>query len=136
MPPTSPPESRLSDFVALIRDQLTQVPGNWPALYLEFCVYAMRNPAARERLVQLNDAIVESVAEIIESERARWGIRTEEPAKHVAMIIEAFFRGVGIMRALDPEAVDESFLETAITFLARGAVPTNPVSPMPEPPPV
>lgn len=68
-----PPEWRLSDFVALIRDQLTQVPGNWPALYLEFCVYTLRNPAARTRLAQLNDAIVESVAEIIETERARRG---------------------------------------------------------------
>lgn len=128
-----PPESRLSDFVALIRDQLTQVPGNWPALYLEFCVYAMRNPAARARLVQLNNAIIESVAAIIESERDRWGIDTDEPARHVAMIVEAFFRGVGIMRALDPEAVDEHFLETAITFIARGAVPPNAIPPTASP---
>ncbi len=129
-----PPESRLYDFVALIRDELTQAPGNWPGLYLEFCVYAMRNPAARERLVQLNDAIVDSVADIIESERKRWGIETDEPAKHVAMIIESFFRGVGILRALDPDAVDEHFLGTAITFLARGTVPSNPVAPPTVPP--
>ncbi len=123
-----PPESRLSDFVALIRDQM-QTPGNWPALYLEFCVYAIRHPAARARLVQLNDAIVDSVAEILEAERVRWGIETDEPAKQVAMIIDALFRGVGIMRALDPSSVDEQFLEMAITFIARGTVPSNPVSP-------
>jgi AcrR family transcriptional regulator len=121
-----PPESRLSDFVSLIRDQLTQAPGTWPALYLEFCVYALRNPQARERLAQLNDAIVESVARIIESERARWGIESDEPPKQLAIIIEAFFRGVGIMRALDPATIDEPFLETAISFLARGMVPPNP----------
>ncbi len=128
-----PPESRLSDFVALIRDQLMQAPGDWPALYLEFCVYAMRHPAARARLVQLNEAIVDSVAGILEAERARWGIETDEPAKQVAMIIDALFRGVGIMRALDPASIDEQFLEVAIAFIARGTVPSNPVSPPPPP---
>jgi hypothetical protein len=30
------------------------------------------------------------------------------------------------MRSLDPECVDESFLETAIAFLARALVPNPP----------
>jgi AcrR family transcriptional regulator len=130
----TPPESRLPDFVELIRDQLTAAPGNWPALYLEFCVYAMRNPQARERLVQLNDAIVESVAGIIEAERARWGIESDESPRRLALIIEALFRGVGIMRALDPASVDEAFLETVISFLARAMVPPNSPGPPGSPP--
>ncbi len=40
------PADRLSDFVGLIRNEFEQVPANWNALYLEFVLYAMRNPAA------------------------------------------------------------------------------------------
>src|ERR1035441_1103937 len=49
-----PPEARLGDFVGLIRDELEQVPDNWGALSLEFTVYALRNPVARERLSELD----------------------------------------------------------------------------------
>ena len=41
-----PPEARLSDFVALISSSPGNMPNDWGALYLEFCLYATRNPAA------------------------------------------------------------------------------------------
>src|SRR5580658_1804726 len=40
------PEARLPDFVGLIRAQTTELGANWNTLYLEFVLYAMRNPAA------------------------------------------------------------------------------------------
>jgi AcrR family transcriptional regulator len=121
-----PPESRLSDFVALMRDPQAQTPGTWSALYLEFCVYALRNPEARRRLVQLDEAVMGWLADLIVAERAKREIVTDEPAGHVARFVEAFSRGVGIMRALDPDAIDEKFLETAIALIARAVVPTEP----------
>src|ERR1700728_3407945 len=46
-----PPQERLSDFVSLVRNGLDQTaPDSFATLYLEFSLYAMRNPAARERL--------------------------------------------------------------------------------------
>ena len=51
-----PPEARLGDFVGLIRHEMEQMPDNWGALSLEFTVYALRNPAARERLNELEEA--------------------------------------------------------------------------------
>jgi AcrR family transcriptional regulator len=123
-----PPESRLSDFVALYRTEAGLMPGDWSALYLEFCVYSMRNPEARRRLAEIDEASINSIAAIIETERARWGIRTNESARHVARFIQAFSRGVGLMRGIDPDAVDDSFLETAIAVLARGMVPPDPAA--------
>ena len=43
-----PPESRISDFVSLIRDE-TRRARNMGLLYQEFLLYAARNPAAREQ---------------------------------------------------------------------------------------
>jgi AcrR family transcriptional regulator len=121
-----PPESRLGDFVALYRTEAGQLPGNWSALYLEFCVYAMRNPGARRRLAELDDAAVDSIADIIDTERTRRGIAATGSARHMAHFIQAFSRGIGMLRAIDPDVVDEPFLEAAIEFLARGLEPSDP----------
>jgi AcrR family transcriptional regulator len=118
-----PPESRLEDFVAFLRDPPVQIGWSWIALYMEFCLYAMRNPAARQRLVEFQEATIDSVAEIIETEQVRSGIQTAESPRQLARIVEAFTRGLSIMRALDPDAIDEAFLETAISFLARALTP-------------
>ena len=114
-----PPEARLSDFVTLIRDQTERVPYNWGTLYQEFCLYAMRNPKAREKVAEFDAMVVRGVAELIVDHRRRRGLEPLESAEHVARVIEALFRGIGLMRALDPEAVDEAFLQTAMTFVAR-----------------
>jgi AcrR family transcriptional regulator len=121
-----PPESRLSDFAALYRAEAGQLPGNWSALYLEFCVYAMRNPGARKRLAELDEAAVDSIADIIDTERTRRGIAAADSARQMARFIQAFSRGIGMLRAIDPGAVYEPFLEAAIEFLARGLVPSDP----------
>jgi AcrR family transcriptional regulator len=119
-----PPASRLEDFVAFMRESPSMPTGwSWIALYLEFCLYAMRNPAARERLVELQEASIESIAEVIETERSKSRIHTHESPRQLARIVEAFTRGLSIMRELDPEAVDDAFLEVAISVLARALNP-------------
>jgi AcrR family transcriptional regulator len=49
-----PPESRISDFVSLIRDE-TRRTRNMGLLYQEFLLYAARNPTAREQLTQIEE---------------------------------------------------------------------------------
>ena len=121
-----PPESRLSDFVALFTEGADIEPGSWSALYLEFCVYASHNPEARRRLAELEEKSLDSVAEVIASERARWGIESPDTPRQAARIVQAFSRGIGIMRSIDPDAVDEPFLQAAVAFLARGLDPGDP----------
>jgi AcrR family transcriptional regulator len=122
-----PPESRLTDFVALMRDQLvvSQTPGAWTALNLEFSLYAIRNEAVRVRLAEIERTLIESVAEIIQHERERRGIHLDETSTEVARIIQALIRGLSIMRAIDPEALDESFYKSTVNFIARATAPAS-----------
>ena len=113
------PEAQLSEFATLIRDQAKAMGDNWTMLYEEFCLYAMRNPTAREKLAAFDTLDVDSVAEIIEAERARYGMEPAEPARQAARIVVALIRGISIMRAIDPDAVDQAFLEAAMAFVGR-----------------
>jgi AcrR family transcriptional regulator len=126
----SPPEAQLPEFVTLVQDQTTELGGNWDVLYTEFALYAMRNPAAREKLAEFDALTIAKVAELIDGARTAQGIDALEQPEHVARIIVALFRGISVMRALNADAVGESFLETAMEFLARGLLtvpaPTSP----------
>jgi len=113
-----PPEARLPDFVSLFGQQANDLGENWDVLYQEFALYAMRNPAAREKLVELDATAIDRVAGLIATE-GTWE-RPEASAKHLARMIVALFHGIGLMRALDADAVDQSFLEATMSFLARG----------------
>ena len=114
-----PPEARLGDFVEMMRQELTYLP-DMGALYLEFQLYALRNPSARERLNELERADIRAIADIIESERTEREIDIGEPAERTARIIVALFRGISMMRTSDPEMAGEDLLESAIAFVSRG----------------
>lgn len=118
-----PPESRLSDFVAFMREPEAVAPFSGSAVYLEFCSYALRNPEARRMLAGLENEIVSSIEQIIKTERSRRGFELEESPRDVALFVEAFTRGLGILRTLDPDAVNEDFLGAAINLLARALAP-------------
>jgi AcrR family transcriptional regulator len=114
-----PPEARLGDFVQMMRGEMEEMP-NLGALYLEFHLYALRNPSARERMNELERADVRAIAEIIGSERTQREIEIDEPVERTARIIVALFRGISMMRTSDPEMTGEDLLEGAIAFVSRG----------------
>jgi AcrR family transcriptional regulator len=120
-----PPEARLPDFVSLIRAQTSDLGRNWDVLYQEFAIYAMRNPSAREKLAEFDAMTIGRVAELIDTERARQGVEPLENSAHVARIITALFRGISVMRALNPDDVDDDFLATTMSFLAAGLLPAK-----------
>jgi AcrR family transcriptional regulator len=115
-----PPEARLGDFVGLVRNQVEQMPDNWGALYLEFSLYAMRNPVARARLNELEANDIRNVAELIEAGSTRQELAPSVGALHQARLITALFRGINLMQALDPDGVSPELLEDALTFVTRG----------------
>ncbi len=115
-----PPESRLSDFVDLIREQTRQAGGNFGLLYQEFWLYAARNPAAREQLTRIEDENVRAVAEILEAEWKRYGLEPVEPAERVARIIAVLFHGIWRLGVLQPEVADDALIEAAIAVISRG----------------
>ena len=131
-----PPETRLSDFVALIREEFSQTPDSFGVLYEEFWLYAVRNPTAREQLIRLENENVRAIAEIIEAERVRQHLEPLESAERVARIISVLFHGIGRLRVLQPQMADDSLIGTAISLIARGlGVDTKPILlPRPSPP--
>jgi AcrR family transcriptional regulator len=113
-----PPGSRLTDFVSLFREQQEDLGENWEVLYLEFAMYALHNETARQKLAELDSNAIDRVAGFIATE-GTWQ-RPPETARQLARMIAALFHGIGLMRALDPDTVDGSFLATTMAFLARG----------------
>jgi AcrR family transcriptional regulator len=114
------PGNGLSDFVSLIVDSPkdpTRV--TWGTLYEEFHLYARRNPEARARLAELERRDVASVAEILRTERARLNLDPSTSPEDAARITLALTRGVAMMQTIDPDAVDQRFLESMLEFLAR-----------------
>jgi AcrR family transcriptional regulator len=116
---TVPAVDRLSDFVALIQDEARRSP-NSALLHLEFWMYASRNREARERLVALDEEAVLSSAALLRAQREEEGMEPLEDTVRVARVIEVLFRGIGLLRVMQPEVVDDEFLKVALEFVARG----------------
>ena len=70
--------------------------------------------------MQIDNEAVEALAELIAAERQRLGVEPLEDAIQTARIIEVLFRGIGLLRILQPDVADESLIEAAISFVARG----------------
>lgn len=116
-----PADARLGDFLPLILDPSVQPlpPETWAVLYMEFALFAMRNPVARQKLAELDEANIAAVAELIDHERRREGLDPLDSTTNTARIVEALFRGIWLMRALDPDAVDAALVESALSFVSR-----------------
>ncbi len=125
----STPEAQLPEFVTLIQDQTTELGMNWDVLYTEFALYAMRNPAAREKLAEFDARSIAKVADLIDGARINEGFDPlEQPDQWPGSSSPS--SGISVMRALNAQAVDEAFLKTAMEFLARGLLPVPaPTSP-------
>ena len=115
----TPPEARLTDFLPLILGGTdpSLSPEDWTVLYMEFALFSVRHPAARRRLAELDEANITAVAELIASEQM--GLKDFASVKSAARIIEALFRGLGLMRTIDPDAVDAALMESALAFVSR-----------------
>ncbi len=116
---TVPPAERLADFVTLIEDE-TRASRTSPLLNLEFWLYAARNPEARARLADLDNQAVAATSDLLRTLRESEGLEPLEDTERVARLIEVLFRGIGLLRVLQPEMVDEQLLAVAVEFVARG----------------
>jgi AcrR family transcriptional regulator len=116
----APPEARISDFVGLIQDQTRQSVSNFSLLYEEFWLYAARNPVVREQLIRIDDEAARALAEILRAENERVGLAPMKSPVQTARLVEILFRGISQLRVLQPEMVDDEFIEAAIAFVARG----------------
>jgi AcrR family transcriptional regulator len=99
--------------------------GPWGTLIQEFTLYAMRHPSAKAKLAALQRSDIDALTHLITAERKIHGTEMPEPPEHQARIVTALFQGLSEMRAVDPEAVDASLLESVMSFVTRAMMPTD-----------
>ncbi len=87
------------------------------ALWMEFVLYARRNPEAKAKLAASVQRSREQVRQLIEHEYATVGANPKYPTRDLAEISLALFNGIGIDRLANPSAVTDEMLDTTLTFL-------------------
>ena len=86
-------------------------------LWLEFVLYARRNPEAQAKLAASAQRSRAQVRALIEHEYAAIGVSPRYPVPDLAEISLALFSGLGIDRLVDPSAVTDETLDTTLSFL-------------------
>jgi len=90
---------------------------DFTALYLEFVLYARRNPEARAKLIASARRETEVVKDMIEHEYATVGGVANYDTRLLAEISIALFNGLGISRLIDPEATSSETIDATLQFL-------------------
>ena len=90
---------------------------DWTTLYLEFVLYAMRNPEARAKLAARAVRERTAVKALMEREYSNVGAAAEHSTRELAEISLALFNGLGMARLIDPEAVTNDTLDVALELL-------------------
>jgi AcrR family transcriptional regulator len=86
-------------------------------LWLEFVLYAMRNPEAKAKLEASVRRSRAQVQQLIEHEYATIGGSSKYPTLYLAEISLALFNGLGIDRLVNQSAVTDELLDTTLAFL-------------------
>ena len=86
-------------------------------LWLEFVLYARRNPEAQAKLTASVKRSRAQVQALIEHEYAMLGASSSYPTADLAEIALALFNGLGIDRLVNPTAVTDEMLDTTLSFL-------------------
>ena len=90
---------------------------SWTMLWLEFVLYAARNPGARKKLTTLTEKSRAHVVALIEKEYAEQGATPRYPPEHIAVITTALFDGLGIYRLIEPALTNDETVRTLLSLL-------------------
>jgi AcrR family transcriptional regulator len=86
-------------------------------LWLEFTLYARRNPDAQQKLAASQRRARAQVQALIDHEYETRGVMPKYPTQDLAEIGMALFSGLGIDRLVDPTAITDETIDTTLAFL-------------------
>jgi len=111
----------------ILRSDTSPWDDSFVTLWLEFILYARRNPDAQKKLAASAQRARTQVRALIEHEYEVRGVTPNYPAADLAEIGMALFNGLGIDRLVDPTAVSDQMLDTTLSFLfdAMGVKPQD-----------
>jgi AcrR family transcriptional regulator len=106
-------------------EQLSRVRGvvertwddEWTALYLEFVLYARRNPAAASKLAATMRRQREATVAMLQEAYTAVAFEPEFPVPVLATLSIALFEGLALGRLADPPAFDDQLVTQALQFL-------------------
>jgi AcrR family transcriptional regulator len=113
------PAQQLPTIQHLLHEESLFWDETWQTLYLEFVVYARRNPAAREKLAARAERERAVAQRFIEDEYAKRGAEPPSPPVELAKVTMAMFSGLSLDSLIDPDSVSDTTFETALSLLYR-----------------
>jgi AcrR family transcriptional regulator len=126
--------AQLPHIRKLLRGETFFWDETWSTLWLEFVLYARRNPAARAKLAARAERERAITRQFIEAEYAARGVSSPYPIAELAKVTLAIFSGLGLDSLIDPESVTDPTIQTALSILYAAMDVDGPVE-MPERPP-
>ncbi len=112
------PPYEVSDRLPLVRSVIEGTwDDEWTALYLEFVLYAQRNPQAGKKLAASTRRQRERTVSMLQDAYSTVGAAPDLPVPVLATLAIALFDGLGVGRLADPPAFTEELLTDALTFL-------------------
>jgi AcrR family transcriptional regulator len=125
--------AQLPHIRELLRGETFFWQETWSTLWLEFVLYARRNPAARAKLAARAERERAMTQQFIENEYAARGVSLPYPIAELAKVSLAIFSGLGIDSLIDPDSVTDTTIQTALSVLYAAMDVNGPVE-MPERP--
>jgi len=124
------PHDQASQFPRIrqiLRSDASPWDDSFVTLWLEFVLYARRNPDAQKKLAASAQRARAQVQALIEHEYEVVGAAPKYSAADLAEIGMALFNGLSIDRLVDPTAVTDQMLDTTLSFLfdAMGVEPED-----------
>lgn len=90
---------------------------DWTMLWLEFVLYAARNPEAKGKIRNLTRKAREQVIDLIEKEYSHTGKEPKYSPEQVAIITTAMFDGIGMYHLIEPGLTDDETIRTLLQIL-------------------
>jgi AcrR family transcriptional regulator len=113
------PDTRIAAIADVYRRMTTSVAEF--ALWQEFTLYALRNPAVRDKLSADLDLTVSALVELLHARQQTTGATQSLPEEALARLYIAIFDGIGRQRAIQPDAVPDELFATLVEFVDEAA---------------
>ncbi len=113
------PHDRKDQF-PLVRELLRSTlfgEDSFAALYLEFVLYARRNPEAREKLIESARRERSLIESLITREQGNVNAAGPHSTRALAEFSRAVFNGLTLTRLVDPDAVTEDTIASTLDML-------------------
>jgi AcrR family transcriptional regulator len=109
--------AEVSSTLAALAGQLAAAEPDWQLLYIEFWLFAMRDPDAHRLLTAARRRLRQAIAELAEEVEQRFGWDSGISGTRWATIVLGMSNGLALERLIDPEAVPDDLLATVLNRL-------------------